>query len=168
MVVDEAILNTPEYGAVRTFIRDHFYVKAVVSLGRQAFKYLAHTDAKTSVLFVTKKPEDRKVQAEPIFYSHAERVGYSSKGDWVGDDLPHVRVVFEQFRDVVLNNYQGAWFNADTALESIEGLPGFGVDFYAVLDGGGRARLDYFNAQYIQRVKELERRFGLRKLLVTI
>lgn len=96
VVVDEAILNTPDYAPTREFIRDRFYVKAVVSLGRQAFEYLAHTSAKTSVLLLVRKPERGKPQREPIFFAHAERVGYGPTGNWVGDDLPQVKLEFEE------------------------------------------------------------------------
>jgi type I restriction-modification system DNA methylase subunit len=82
IIVDEAIRNTPEYGYVRAFIREHFFIKAVVSLSRDAFKYLAHTDANTSVIYLVKKPSKSLTQREPIFFAHAERVGYSATGDW--------------------------------------------------------------------------------------
>jgi hypothetical protein len=160
IVVDEAILNTPDYGSVREFIRERFYVKAVVSIGRQAFKYLAHTDAKTSVIFVIRKPEDGKQQVEPIFYAHAERVGYNAFGNWVGDDLLRVRKLYEGFKYIVLNNYQGAWFDASAAISVIEDIPEFAVEFYAARDTGGRTRLDFYNARYVQRVRELRERFG--------
>ena len=160
VVVDEAILNTPEYGPVRAFIHGHFYVKAVISVGRQAFKYLAHTDAKTSIIFVTRKPEDGKEQVEPIFYAHAERVGYNALGNWVGDDLPRVRELYAQFKDIVLDNYQGAWFNAPAAMAAIEIMPSFAAEFYAAADKGGKTRLDFYNARYVQRVRELRERFG--------
>ena len=165
VVVDEAILNTPEYGPVRAFMRDHFYVKAVVSVGRQAFKYLAHTDAKTSIIFITRKPEDGKEQVEPIFYAHAERVGYNALGNWVGDDLPPVRELYVQFKDIVLDNYQGAWFNASAAIAAIESMPSFAAEFYAAADTGGTTRLDFYNARYVQRVRELRERFGEPELL---
>jgi type I restriction enzyme M protein len=160
IVVDEAILNTPEYSPVRAFIRDHFYVKAVISIGRQAFKYLAHTDAKTSIIFLARKPEDGKEQVEPIFYAHAERVGYNALGNWVGDDLPRVRELYAQFRGIVLNSYQGAWFDAPAAIAAVEGMPDFSTEFYAARDTGGTTRLDFYSARYVQRVRELRERFG--------
>lgn len=160
IVVDEAILNTPEYGPTRDFIRKHFYVKGVVSLARDAFDYLAHTTAKTSVLLLVRKPEDGKVQREPIFYSHAERVGYSSTGEWIGDDLPQVALLFHEFRKTVLSQYQAAWMDSAASLSAVEVLPGFGTAFYSQLDAGGTTRLDFFNARYGQRTRELRERFG--------
>jgi len=160
VVVDEAILNTPEYGPVREFVRDRFYVKAIVSLGRQAFQYLAHTDAKTSVIFLVRKPEPGKAPAEPIFYAHAERVGYGPTGDWVGDDLPQVRLLFQAVRDAVLARYEEGWLDRSKAQQAAEGVPGFGTAFYVTADEGGSSRLDFFNARYLQRVRELRERFG--------
>jgi hypothetical protein len=160
VVVDEAILNTPEYGPVREFIRDRFYVKAVVSLGRQAFQYLAHASAKTSVLLVVRKPEPGKAQSEPIFYAHAERVGYGPTGSWVGDDLPQIRLLFEEVRRAVHERYQGAWLDDTQAQAAAEAVPGFGVSFYVMPAEAGMARLDFFNARYVQRTRELRERFG--------
>lgn len=160
VVVDEAILNTPDYGPTREFIRDQFYVKAVVSLGRQAFKYLAHTDAKTSVLLLVRKPESGKVQMEPIFYAHAERVGYGPTGDWVGDDLPKIAADFEAVRDTVLSQYRGAWLDPTAAQSAVKALPRFARDFYAMPTGDGAGRLDFFNARMVQRTRELREQFG--------
>ncbi len=160
VVVDEAILNTPDYGPVREFIRDRFYVKAVVSLGRQAFKYLAHTDAKTSVMFLVRKPEQGKVQVEPTFYAHAERVGYGPTGTWVGDDLPQVMLQYQEMASAVRGLYEGAWIDMTRAQDAAEGVPGFGHSFYAMGDKGGTARLDFYNARYHQLTREMQEQFG--------
>ncbi|MGI8985162.1 MAG: N-6 DNA methylase [Acidimicrobiales bacterium] len=165
IVVDEAILNTPDYGPTRQFIREHFYVKGVVSLARDAFDYLAHTTAKTSMLLLVRKPEDGKAQREPVFFSHAERVGYSPKGLWIGDDLPQVALLFHEVRKTLLRQYQGAWIDSEGAQATVEALPGFGTAFYAHLDPGGTARLDYFNARYLERTRELAKRFGEPSML---
>lgn len=160
VVVDEAILNTPEYGRTREFVRGRFYIKAVVSLGRQAFRYLAHTEAKTSIIFLVRKPEAGKAQVEPIFYAHAERVGYSPTGEWIGDDLPQVNVLFKTVKDAVIRKYRGAKLDQAAAQAAAESVPGFGASFYAMPDQGGSARLDFFNARYAQRKRELQERFG--------
>jgi type I restriction-modification system DNA methylase subunit len=160
VVVDEAILNTPDYGFVREFIRDRFYVKAVVSLGRQAFVYLAHTDAKTSVLFVVRKPETGKAQSEPTFYAHAERVGYGRTGDWVGNDLQNVELSYREFARTVRDQYEGMWVDVDKAQRAAENLPGFGHAFHAMPDAGGTNRLDFYNARMVHLIRELHEQFG--------
>ena len=156
IVVDEAILNTPDYASVRDFIRRNFFVKAVISLSRDAFKYLAHTDSKTSILYLIKKPNKTLVQREPIFYSHAERVGYSATGEWVGDDLPQVLLYYQVFKDAVLSAYDGRHVNPRTALDVAQGLTGHGTAFYArpyAKDESGR--LDFYYARFEQRREEL-------------
>jgi type I restriction-modification system DNA methylase subunit len=160
VVVDEAILNTPEYGPTRAFLRNRFYVKAVVSLNRQAFKYLAHTDAKTSVLFLVRKPEPGKTQSEPVFYAHAEHVGYSPTGDWIGDDLPQIKLLFDAVAAAVAQQYQGAWLDPEAAQRVVEQLPGFGATFFAMNVGNDASRLDFFNARFVQRCRQLRERFG--------
>jgi type I restriction-modification system DNA methylase subunit len=160
VVVDEAILNTPEYGPTRAFIRDRFYIKAVVSLSREAFEYLAHTSAKTSVLFLVLKPEAGKTQSEPVFFAHAERVGYSRTGAWIGDDLPLVKLSYEQMGAEVKKQYVGAKLDPSAAQEAAEGVTGFGEAFHAMGAGSDTARLDFFNARYMQRCRELREQFG--------
>lgn len=161
IVVDEAILNTPDYTAAREFIREHFFIKAVISLSRDAFKYLAHTDAKTSVLYLIKKPSTNLIQREPIFFSHAQRVGYSATGNWVGDDLPQVLLHYQVFKDALLAQYQGRHLDKVAALDSSQRLSGHGVAFYARSDAGrGGGRLDHYDARYGQRRQELLDRYG--------
>ena len=57
IIVDEAILNTPDYAETRRFLRRHFFIKAIVSFERDAFWYQARTTAKTSLLYIVKKPD---------------------------------------------------------------------------------------------------------------
>jgi hypothetical protein len=169
LVVDEAILNTPGYRAVRRFIRDHFYIKAVISLSRDAFKYLAHTDAKTSVLYLTRKPQPGALQKEPIFFVHADRVGYSATGSWVGDDLPQILSQYETFRAAVADAYSGALLDPETAMDAIRDLPGFANLFFARADpGSGGHRLDFYDARFKQRVDELTARHGTLQTLADV
>lgn len=161
LVVDEAILNTPEYGHIRAFIREHFFVKAVISLSRDAFKYLAHTDAKTSILYLIKKPNTELVQREPVFYAHAERVGYSAVGKWVGDDLPQIRVYYRVFQRAVEKAYRGHHLDSADALSSTHSIPGHGIAFFSrVHTGSPYDRLDFFDARFQQRRDELSSKYG--------
>lgn len=161
IVVDEAVLNTPDYTRTREFIRKHFYIKAVISLSRDAFKYLAHTDAKTSVLYLIKKPNTNLTQREPIFFSHADRVGYSATGTWVGDDLPQVMLHYQVYKDALFATYQGRHLDSDRALGNVQALAGHGLSFYARQDPGtGGGRLDFYDARFSQRRSELEVRCG--------
>jgi type I restriction-modification system DNA methylase subunit len=161
IVVDEAILNTPDYSSTRKFIREHFYVKAVISLSRDAFKYLAHTDAKTSILFLTRKPQDGVLQREPIFFGHADRVGYSATGAWIGDDLPQVLLHYRTFQQAVTDAYSGVKLDPTAAMDAVRALPGFANAFFARRDlGEGSDRLDFYDARFKQRVEELTATHG--------
>jgi hypothetical protein len=162
VIVDEAILNTPEYAEVRRFIRENFYVKAIVSLARDAFKFLAHTDAKTSVIYLIRKEHAQVVQKEPVFFAHADRVGYSARGSWVGDDLPQIALYYRQFEALVKESYVGAHLDSEGCIAAVKELPGFSSAFFARLDdgGGSGARLDFFDARFHQRVEELETAHG--------
>lgn len=122
LVVDDGILNTPDYAHVRAFIRSHFFVKAVVSLGRSAFKYLAHTDAKTSILYLIKKGSPEWKQDEPVLYAHAERVGYSNTGKWIGDDLPEILNAHRRLEELVRGAYVSGRLNKDKLAGALAGF----------------------------------------------
>ncbi|PRY55727.1 N-6 DNA methylase [Glycomyces artemisiae] len=161
IVVDEAVLNTPEYAHVRDFIRTHFFVKGVVSLSRDAFKYLAHTDAKTSILFLSKKPDMSLSQREPIFYAHAERVGYNAVGKWIGNDLPLVRDFYRYFCSAIEKSYRGKYIDERTALSAAQSVPGHSTAFIARSPEGHRSdRLDFYHARFNQRREELLAKHG--------
>jgi type I restriction enzyme M protein len=161
IVVDEAVLNTPEYSGVRRFIREHFFIKAVISLARDAFKYLAHTDAKTSILYLAKKPRSEVVQREPIFFAHAERVGYGATGNWVGDDLPQVLLYYRVFSSFIRGAYKGKYLDTEAVSDSVRELSGHGTAFYASAPpSDDSARIDFFDARFRQRHKELLERYG--------
>lgn len=166
VIVDEAILNTPDYADIRKFIRAHFYIKAVVSLARDAFKFLAHTDAKTSILYLVRKEHAQVVQKEPIFFAHADRVGYSAKGDWVGDDLPQIALYYRQFEARVKESYVGTHLDSEACIRTIRELPGFSSAFFARLDDvGNEDRLDFYDARFHQRIEELQDTQGDMELL---
>lgn len=150
LVVDEAILNTDEYEQTRAFIRKSFFIKAVVSLGRDAFKYLAHTDAKTSILYLVRKPSEQILQREPIFFAHADNVGYSATGRWVGSELPAILQDVLAARSSIEGCYRGAAFNSNNCGKKLASLPGYHTRWYCRQDTGtGAERLDYHYARYL-------------------
>jgi len=156
MVIDEAVLNTPDYASVRAFVRERFFVKAVVSLGRPAFKYLARTDAKTSILYLIKKTESKIMQREPVFFAHAERCGYSSIGRWIGSDLPAIRFQYDAFEKEVLASYRGRKLDHDGCATRIVALVGAGERWHSrFLPDDLTARLDFFDARYHDLVARL-------------
>lgn len=165
VVVDEAVLNTPEYADVRAFLRRHFFVKAVISLSRESFEYLAHTTAKTSVLYLVRKPSPELEQREPTFYAHAERVGFDAGGRWVGDDLPQVLVTYRHFRSAVEATYRGAHLDTVTADEAARALPGYGATFFVERSPSGGGRLDYFHVRARHLARLLPSRPGQSRTL---
>ena len=149
VVVDEAILNTVEFKTVRDFIRQQYFIKAVISLGRPAFKYLAHTDAKTSILYLIRKPNNDLTQREPILFAHAERVGYSATGKWIGNDLPRVLEHVRAAQEAVRSSYRGASFDKPKCVAKLTALPQYQSLWHARFQDGASDRLDYFYARYL-------------------
>jgi hypothetical protein len=113
IVLDEGILNTDDYAAVRTFIRERFYVKAVISLTRDAFIPISKTSTKTSILFAVKKTDPDAVQREPIFFAHAAKVGLSTIGKVCSNHLQAIAAAYSTFRKAVENSYADKEFKPD-------------------------------------------------------
>jgi hypothetical protein len=122
IIVDEAILNTPEYAATRRFIREQFFIKAVFSFYRDAFWYQARTTAKTSLLFLYRKPDPAVHQREPVFYCHIEKIGFTRTGKPDESELPQVLAGYRAFEDSLRESYRGAYFDEAEAKRKAAGL----------------------------------------------
>src|SRR6185312_17246366 len=108
-----------------------------------------------------KKPRPSMVQREPIFFSHAERVGYGATGNWVGDDLPQTLLYYHVFKSFVRDAYTGRHLDAAATADAVRKLPGHGVAFYASLPPEeNTARIDFFDARFRQYQGELLERYG--------
>ncbi len=101
LVIDEAVLNTREYAGAREFIRRHFFLKAVVSLPRDAFQDLARTTAKTSILTLVRKTPD-VVQREPVFFAQALRTGPTGSDLLRPNDLDPVCNAYDAWRSTII------------------------------------------------------------------
>lgn len=108
MIIDEAVLNTPDYADARAFIRRHYFLKAIVSLPRDAFADLAKTTAKTSILLLIKKEDADVVQREPVFFARAYKTGPSSKDLVRPNDLVPICDAFDRWRQAVLKACKGS------------------------------------------------------------
>ena len=78
-ILDEGILNTDDYKETRKFIRDRYYIKAIISLTTDTFKPVSNTPTKTSILYAIRKDDITAKQTEPIFFAHASKVGMDTK-----------------------------------------------------------------------------------------
>jgi type I restriction-modification system DNA methylase subunit len=140
IIVDEAILNTPEYAETRRFIRRHYFVKAVFSFHRDAFWYQARTTAKTSLLYLVRKEDDAVRQREPVFYAHVNQIGFTRTGKNAPSDLPNTLQTYREFESAVLGCYRGSWFD-ERAARSLGFAPEALMQWPGEVDDG--ARMDY-------------------------
>jgi type I restriction-modification system DNA methylase subunit len=115
IILDEGILNTLDYKNVRDFIRKNFYLKAIISLTRDAFVPVSNTSTKTSILYAIRKDDPDAMQKEPIFYAHAERVGIDTKKKVCPNHLFNsgndILSKYIEFKKKVLASYAGAHFD---------------------------------------------------------
>ena len=66
-VIDDSVLSGKKYAAIRAFIREKFIVRGIVSLHGDAFRR-SGARAKTSILYLTKRPEDDLSQPSLFVY----------------------------------------------------------------------------------------------------
>ena len=159
IIVDDAILNTPEYAGARRFLGKHYFIRAVVSFGRDAFWYQARTTAKTSLLYLFRKPDPDVAQGEPRFYALVDKIGFTRTGKPDESDLPRTLDAFRAFDAAIREAYVGATFDEARARERVAQLklpptvhvqwaadaaedpPGARLDFAGVAARERRARL---------------------------
>ncbi len=115
IILDEGVLNTDNYKETREFIRKNFYIKAIISLTRDAFVPVSNTSTKTSILYAIKKEDPDALQQEPIFFAHAEKVGIDTRKkvcpNYLFNSGNDVLSKYNEFKDKVLASYEGTRFN---------------------------------------------------------
>ncbi len=116
IILDEGILNTDDYKKTRQFIRQNFYIKAIISLTNETFIPVSKTPTKTSILYAIKKDDSTAIQTEPIFYAHAARVGMDTKKRIAPNHLMNaegkdILSEYQSFKSKILSCYNGLQFN---------------------------------------------------------
>lgn len=145
IIVDEAILNTPEYAETRRFIRRHYFIKAVFSFSRDAFWYQARTTAKTSLLYMFRKPDPAVSQREPVFFCHIEKIGFTRTGKPDESELPRILESYRSYETALVKAYKGPAFDeayARVAVEAVK-LPSRCRVQWAPASFDAGSRLDY-------------------------
>ena len=99
IIVIDGILNNARTAPVRSYIRQNAWVRAVISLPSVTFEGY-HARAKTSILFLEKKPElDESETQEQTFMAVVSNSGYAATGAGIpGNELPEVLLDFRAFR----------------------------------------------------------------------
>lgn len=157
-ILDEGLLNTEDYRRVRKYLRDNFYIKAVISLTPDTFVPVSKTNTKTSIVYAIKKENETETQKEPIFYGHVKEVGLDTKGNACDNHLPEIRQKFENFQSTVLDSYKRKRFDETQFDESdiAQAAPDIKrnkmfyetqseeTDFYTTSPPEPGDRLDYF------------------------
>ena len=170
IVVDEAILNTAEYKTAREFIVANYFIKAVVSLPREAFQFLARTTAKTSILILTKKPDPSVQQREPVFYAKADIIGYTSSGACQINDLEAIVPAYLSWKERIAGCYKSRVLDAKTARKMGRSVPEYGrrVFFYDLDPTRPSERLDFAYRRMRELVAGLKLPVRLSSLLVPV
>ncbi|MBD1224030.1 N-6 DNA methylase [Virgibacillus halodenitrificans] len=118
-ILDEGILNTDEYSSLRGYLREHFYIKAVISLTRDTFVPISKTSTKTSIVYAIKKTDLTALQKEPTFFAHVEKVGLDTKGKEIENHLDGIFEDYISFKRKVLNSYREKEFVKSLFLKQV-------------------------------------------------
>jgi type I restriction-modification system DNA methylase subunit len=170
IVVDEAILNTAEYKAAREFIVANYFIKAVVSLPREAFQFLARTTAKTSILILTKKPDPSVQQREPVFYAKADIIGYTSSGACQTNDLESIVPAYLSWKGQIAGCYKAGVLDTKAAHKLGRSIPEYAkrVFFYDLDPAKPAERLDFAYRRMREIVAGLKSATRLSSLLTPV
>lgn len=66
-IIDETVLSAPQYDYVRDFIREHFFIEAIISLHGDAFQ-MSKARVKTSLIYLKKKKDKGGKQHSVFMY----------------------------------------------------------------------------------------------------
>jgi type I restriction enzyme M protein len=94
-IIDESVLNAHQDKAVREFIKEHFIIKAVISLPRNTFVN-ADTGVKTSILYLMKK-KTKDEEQPAIFMAISENIGHNDAGKKT-PKLNDLKRIFKEFK----------------------------------------------------------------------
>ena len=114
LIIDEAVLNTPQYAQARGFIRHNYFIKAIVSLPRDTFADLAKTTAKTSILLLVRKEDPDVVQREPVVFARAELTGPAGRNLKRANDLDAICDGFDAWRESLIGQCKSAGADVPT------------------------------------------------------
>ena len=101
VVIEDSVLNGASNKDVRRLVFQHCIVEAVISLPDVTF--MPYASAKTSILFLRKKADNREVQSD-IFMANVEQIGRKPNGDplYIGQQVKDGRrELLNELPDVV-------------------------------------------------------------------
>ena len=102
-IIDDSVLNNPSEKQFRDELREHFIIRAVISLPRNTF-INADTNVKTSVLYLKKKEKVNEEQPD-VFMAIAENVGHNDAGKETSS-LNELSPILNAFFDFEKGNFK--------------------------------------------------------------
>jgi type I restriction enzyme M protein len=98
-IIDDSVLNTSTTASVRRWVRDHYFVRAVISLPKNCF-VAAGSAAKTSVLLLEKKDLPSPDQPD-VFMGISKNVGHTESGkpELKSNDLPSILAEWKRLHE---------------------------------------------------------------------
>lgn len=149
-VMDDSVLNTRTARPFREYILNHFVIKAVISLPKNAF-VKAQGSVSTSVLFLRKKNDPLEPQPS-IFMALCVNIGHSDSGKERPqlNELPQILERYRQFEE-----------NGKSSKQTP--TTGFIVDNLFSNNPTKRLDAQFFNPRYFTSMDSLEKIAGERQ-----
>jgi type I restriction enzyme M protein len=175
-IIDDSVLNTTTAEPVRKWLRQHFYIRAIISLPKNCF-VVAGSASKTSILMLEKKaiPSDDQPS---VFMAKSKNVGHTDSGkpDLVSNDLGAILTEWTRFRDSgtpptregcflvtsekLLNRFDLQWYDPEyiALYEKLEKVSHFHLrDLKPELKYGASIDADYTSDVPFLRIENLRR-----------
>ncbi len=98
-IIDDSVLNTSTTKLVRKLIKEHFYIRTIISLPKNCF-VVAGSSSKTSTLVLEKKAKP-SLEQPAVFMAKSKSVGHTNSGkpELENNDLPAILTEWIRFRD---------------------------------------------------------------------
>lgn len=97
IVLPDGILGNITNSYIRKFVLDKAKILAIIDMPSETFQ--PSTSTKTSLLFLQKKKEDKKISKYPIFMAVAEKCGHDRRGKAIDkDDFPTIAEKYKKLR----------------------------------------------------------------------
>ncbi len=175
-IIDDSVLNTTTAAPVRNWVRQHFYIKAIISLPKNCF-VAAGSASKTSILMLERKATPSDDQPS-LFMAKSKNVGHTDSGkpDLPSSDLDAILTEWTRFRDSgtkptrtgcflihpdrLEDRFDLQWYDPEylALYEKLEKVPHFRIrDLKPELKYGASIDADYTSDVPFLRIENLRR-----------
>jgi len=176
-LIDDSVLNTTTTAFVRRWIKERFYIRAIISLPKNTF-VVAGSASKTSILVLEKKSQSGGQEQPSVFMAKSLSIGHTDSGkpEPGSNDLPGIFAEWKRFRENgtmptregcfvvrpenLLDRLDVQWYDPEylELYQRLQSVPHFRLrDLKPLLRYGASIDADYKNDIPFLRIENLRR-----------